>query len=101
MEPTEQISRDHACSEYIHPEHILIDPSNPNPKPGVESYCNGVNALRQALPTIKMYIDDMIEQGCKVAVQLSFCGEFRGEESEVDRDGGDGIRGRFDRQDVD
>jgi hypothetical protein len=68
----EQISRDHACSEYIHPEHILIDPSNPNPKPGVESYCNGVNALRQALPTIKMYIDDMIEQGCKVAVQLSF-----------------------------
>jgi len=67
-----QISRDHACSEYIHPEHILIDPSNPNPVPGVEAYCNGVNALRQALPTIRMHVDDMIEQGCKVAVQLSF-----------------------------
>ena len=66
-----QISRDHACSEYIHPEHILIDPSNPNPVPGVEAYCNGVNALRQALPTIRMHVDDMIEQGCKVAVQLS------------------------------
>ena len=67
-----QISRDHACSEYIHPEHILIDPSNPNPVPGVEAYCNGVSALRQALPTIRMHVDDMIEQGCKVAVQLSF-----------------------------
>ena len=68
----DQMSRDHACSEYIHPEHILIDPSNPNPVPGVEAYCTGVSVLRQALPSIKMCIDDMIEQGCKVAVQLSF-----------------------------
>jgi hypothetical protein len=71
-----QITRDHACSEYIHAEHILIDPSNPNPVPGVEAYCQGVTALRQALPSIKMYIDDMIEQGCKVAVQLSFVAGF-------------------------
>ena len=39
--------------EYIHPEHILIDPSNPNPVPGVEAYCTGVSVLRQALPSIR------------------------------------------------
>ena len=86
---------------YIHPEHILIDPSNPNPVPGVEAYCTGVSVLRQALPSIKMCIDDMIEQGCKVAVQLGFEGGFGEKEGEVDRNSGDGVRGRFDRQNVD
>jgi len=65
-------SANEAAEKYVSDEHVLIDPSNPNPVPGVEAYMDSVRGNREALPDYVIVIDDMIEEGNKVVAQLSF-----------------------------
>jgi len=61
-----------AAKKYVSDEHVLIDPSNPNPEPGVEAYMQHVRGNREALPDYVISIDNMIEEGDVVVAQLSF-----------------------------
>jgi len=60
------------AEKYVSDDHVLIDPSNPTPEPGVEAYMQHVRGNREALPDYVIAVDNMIEEGDKVVAQLSF-----------------------------
>lgn len=65
-------SAEKSASKFVSEDHVLIDPSNPNPVPGTEAYMESVRGNREALPDYVITIDDLIEEGSKVVAQLSF-----------------------------
>lgn len=65
-------SAEKSAEKYVSEDHVLIDPSNPNPVPGTEAYMESVRGNREALPDYVITIDDLIEEGSKVVAQLSF-----------------------------
>mmetsp|Transcript_41946 Transcript_41946/g.103283 ORF Transcript_41946/g.103283 Transcript_41946/m.103283 type:complete len:256 (-) Transcript_41946:64-831(-) len=70
-----------AATKFISEDHILIDPSHPNPTPGFEAYMEGVGSLREALSNYVINVDDLIAQGLKVVAQLSFKASVSGKEA--------------------
>lgn len=70
-----------AVAKYVSDEHVLIDPSNPNPEPGTDAYMRHVRGNREALPDYVIAIDYMIEEGDKVVAQLSFRASLNGREA--------------------
>eukprot|EP00740_Mantoniella_antarctica_P012894 CAMPEP_0181367814 /NCGR_PEP_ID=MMETSP1106-20121128/11675_1 /TAXON_ID=81844 /ORGANISM="Mantoniella antarctica, Strain SL-175" /LENGTH=256 /DNA_ID=CAMNT_0023483729 /DNA_START=165 /DNA_END=935 /DNA_ORIENTATION=- len=70
-----------SAGKFISEEHILIDPSHPNPSPGVDAYLEGVLSLREALSSIVIVVDDLVAQGLKVVAQLSFKASAGGREA--------------------
>jgi predicted ester cyclase len=72
---------DTAAQQYVSDEHVLIDPSNPNPEPGVEAYMQHVRGNREALPDYVIAIDALIEEGDVVVAQLSFSASLNGRQA--------------------
>ena len=71
-----------AVAKYVSDEHVLIDPSNPNPEPGTDAYMRHVRGnSAEALPDHAIAIDYMIEEGDKVVAQLSFRASLNGREA--------------------
>ena len=65
-----------AAYEFISEDHILIDPSHPNPTPGVEAYMEMAESLRAAFNgQISLFVDDLVAQGLKVVAQISYKAE--------------------------
>jgi hypothetical protein len=65
-----------AAYQYISEDHILIDPSHPNPTPGVEAYMEMAESLRAAFSgNITLMVDDLVAQGLKVVAQISYKAE--------------------------
>jgi predicted SnoaL-like aldol condensation-catalyzing enzyme len=68
-----------AAYQFISEDHILIDPSDPNPTPGVEAYMDMAESLRAAFSgNISLVVDDLIAQGLKVVAQISYKAEVGG-----------------------
>ena len=61
-----------SAERYVSDDHVLIDPSNPTPEPGVEAYMQHVRGNREALPDYVIAVDNVIEEGDKCVAQLSF-----------------------------
>jgi len=53
-------------------DHVIVDPSTPNPVAGTEGYFIMVSTLREAFPNFSMRIDGMIADCSRAAVQLTF-----------------------------
>ena len=65
-----------AALQFISEDHILIDPSHPNPTPGVEAYMEMAESLRAAFSgNITLVVDDLVAQGLKVVAQISYKAE--------------------------
>mmetsp|Transcript_11031 Transcript_11031/g.40807 ORF Transcript_11031/g.40807 Transcript_11031/m.40807 type:complete len:275 (+) Transcript_11031:183-1007(+) len=65
-----------AAYAFISEDHILIDPSHPNPTPGVEAYMEMAESLREAFSgNITLVVDDLVAQGLKVVAQISYKAE--------------------------
>ena len=65
-----------AALKFISEDHILIDPSHPNPTPGVEAYMEMAESLRAAFSgNITLVVDDLVAQGLKVVAQISYKAE--------------------------
>ena len=65
-----------AALQFISEDHILIDPSHPNPTPGVAAYMEMAESLRAAFSgNITLVVDDLVAQGLKVVAQISYKAE--------------------------
>ena len=65
-----------AALQVISEDHILIDPSHPNPTPGVAAYMEMAESLRAAFSgNITLVVDDLVAQGLKVVAQISYKAE--------------------------
>lgn len=60
------------CGKYVSERHVLVDPSNPTPDGGIEGYLQAVKAFTKAFPKAIVSVDDVIGDGNKVALQLTF-----------------------------
>jgi len=60
-----------AVEKLIGEEHVLVDPSNPNPVDGVESYKEMVMSMRETMPNVTTKIDMLIAEGSKVTALLT------------------------------
>jgi len=56
----------------ISEDHVLVDPSSPNPVLGVDGYRMMVAAMRESFPGFTMRIDGVIANCYRAAVQLTF-----------------------------
>ena len=70
-----------AAVKFISEDHILIDPSHPNPTPGVEAYMDMADSLREAMTELVIAVDDLIAQGVKVVAQISYRAKVGGKEA--------------------
>jgi len=69
---TDQTKRDHEIDALISEDHVLVDPSNPEPTDGPESYKEMVEQFRKTLPNVTIKIDMLIAEGSHVTALLTF-----------------------------
>jgi predicted ester cyclase len=70
-----------AAGKFISEDHILIDPSHPNPTPGVDAYMQMAESLREAMTKMTIVVDDLICQNNKVVAQISYEATVGGKEA--------------------
>ena len=58
--------------ELISDDHVLVDPSTPNPVAGTAGYHIMVSTLRESFPDFTMRVDGIIADCYRAAVQLTF-----------------------------
>jgi len=71
--------------ELISPDYIYHSPFGDFK--GVEGFKQFVTMTRQAFPDVKMKIDDMLAEGDKLAVRLSWGGTFKGKFGDIEPTG--------------
>lgn len=61
-----------AVENLIEEDHVVVDPSNPNPVDGVDAYKEMVKSFRHTMPNVSVQIDMLIAEGSKVVALLTF-----------------------------
>jgi len=61
-----------SLDRLISEDHVLVDPSTPNPVAGTAGYSIMVSTLRESFPEFTMRVDGVIADCYRAAVQLTF-----------------------------
>jgi predicted ester cyclase len=68
----DETKREQAIDSVIDEDHVLVDPSNPVPTDGPESYKEMVTQFRTNLPNCDIKIDMLVAEGSRVTALLTF-----------------------------